>query len=135
MSFWWIGVKGSEFAVFEATAAEAMSEDFESVYGVAFGSYRSKEQAESDMKKHQAHLINEAKNVLVNRANEAEKPLKTPKPAELTEDAVWEGPDDPFSVFLVELNELKVKIIRTIEAGIVLKRYIEEKSENKDKEA
>ena len=132
MSNWWIGVKGGKFTTFEATSLEALSEDFEMQFGIAFGSYRSKEQAESGVKEHRATLIKLAKNVVESRRNQPELPQSAPISAEKAQEEEQITQINPFSVFFSELNELKVNIVRVIEAGKLLREYIEEKSEDKD---
>jgi len=147
MTMWWIGVKRDVTVVFEATKAEAMSPDFEQQFGIAFGSYRSFEQANAGMKAHGGDLVLEAERVLASRQEQAhseefdsksppkppEKPLRTSKPAQLTEDAVWDDRITPYSVFLKELHGLKVSIVRVLEAGKILKENIEEENERNRK--
>lgn len=142
MSVWWIGVKGNKLVAFEATRVEAFSLDFEMQFGVAFGSYRSQEQAEAGIREHGATLIPQAAKELAERQKRPEttpkppeKPLRTSKPAQLAGDATWEGKIDAFSLFFRELNVLKVQIRRILEAGVQLKKHLEEKSEDKDKKA
>lgn len=137
MSMWWIGVKGTILTVFEATKVEAFSVAFEDQFGVAFGSYRSKEQAEAGVVEHRSLLIEKAKEILSERAKlpeisekTPEKPLKTSKPAELSGDAVW---DDEFRLFFMELQGLKVQIVRVLEAGALLKSKLQENNESFDK--
>lgn len=133
MSMWWIGVKGSKLVTFEATKVEALSADFTREFGVAFGSYRSQGQAEAGIKEHGASLIESAAEEVEISKEQPETPLKTSKPAQLEGDAVWTSPVTPFSVAFSELQTLKVQIVRTLEALVELKGYIEEKSEDKDK--
>jgi hypothetical protein len=159
MSVWWIGVKSNgKMRAFEATKAEAFSEEFEETYGIAFGSFRSKIQAEADIKRHSKHLSEQANierlkrleidkkediplntkekaNKLANNLRKTlEKPLKTSKPAELSN-----IPQRLQIVSLVfeEFEGLKLQIIRALEALKLLKQELEEendKNNNRDLE-
>lgn len=132
---------------FEATLAEAFSPEFESKFGCAFGSYRSKLQAESDIKTHAVYLKQEANKERLKRlelaqtaqkqvkigidgqkvakklSKVADKPLKTSKPAELSNDS------DLSQISLVALKalyDLKLSVVRAIEALRLLKEELDE---------
>ena len=142
MTMWWIGVKGNKVVAFEATKVEAFSPDFEQQFGVAFGSYRSKEQADSGIKEHGGALVLEAEKVLASRQEQPEieqkqpeEPLRTSKPAQLAEDAVWDAEDSLFSALNAELNGLKVSIVRVLGVIKELKEHKREKSEDNRKKA
>lgn len=147
MSLWWIGVKSNgKMKAFQATKAEAFSDEFEQVYGIAFGSFRSKIQAESEIKARTTYLVEEADKERIKRSesgqigikllktkkdaqNHAEKvselaqqAMKTSKPAELSK-----IPQRLQTISLVfeELNGLKLQIVRAIEALKLLKQELE----------
>lgn len=142
MSIWWIGVneQTKKMSVFEATSEEAYSEEFESTYGIAFGMYRSKEQAEADIKNQAKHLLEQAKKERGERKipaestrrvvksgknlhKSAEKPLKTLKPAELSASVEYM---QVYMHALRALEDLKIAIIRAVEMIKLLKERLEE---------
>ena len=135
MGTWWIGVneQTNKMSVFEATKAEAFSEEFESTYGIAFGEYRSKEQAESDMIKQAEFLLKQAQIERIERkisaqnakkvVKSAKKPLKTLKPAELDQGVEYM---QVYMHSLKALEDLKIAIIRAVEMIKLLKERLEE---------
>lgn len=141
MTMWWIGVKeGGKMTPFEATKVEAFSEEFEARFGIAFGEFRSKEQAEADMKNQAEYLVNEAEKERLKRKKatistkkvaksgknvrkQGEKPLKTSKPAELSD--IVESLQIS-SLVLQALEDLKLSIVRAIEVIKLLKDRMEE---------
>jgi hypothetical protein len=148
---WWIGVKeDGKMRSFEATLVEAFSPEFESKFGCAFGSYRSKIQAESDIKMHTVYLRQEANKERLKRlelAQTAQKEVKsgtivqkhTKKLSELSQQAMKTSKPTELGIVLERLqvsklvlealNDLKLSIVRAIEAVKVLKDQLEEQND------
>lgn len=151
MSVWWIGVKDNKFRVFEATEPEAYSEEFERKFGIAFGQYRSREQAEADVKEHGAYLIKEAEKEVQRRIKGVKVPeisAKTVQKAKkdiqtllkkgrtrqiVTETEGFSPGEEELALFFEALNELKLSIARVLDAGLALKRALAEVREENDK--
>lgn len=144
MSLWWIGVKGADLTSFEAIESEAKSPEFERTFGVAFGSYRSQEQAEAGIREHADYLIIEAEKELVSRkkaVNIPVKPQEVPiipsKSVKVGEQTKGESETEEVSApiggyeaslmnFLHQLEQLKLQIVRCVESGKVVKEYVRE---------
>lgn len=151
MSLWWVGVKPSgKMTPFEATKVEAFSPEFERKYGLAFGAFRSRAQAETSIKQNMAYLMEQSEierskrsisdenvqkevkieingeKVAKNLSKTVLNPLKTSKPAELSD---FPQMSQAISIVFEELSNLKLAIIRAIEALKALKMILEEDEE------
>lgn len=150
MSLWWIGVKGEKLTVFESTEIEAFSFEFEEIYGVAFGSYRSEAQAQAGADEHRTHLIKQAAIVVQTRQEDAKSKEKLIKDAKKAKKAVEKGAEKsesadkglilPENTTLYAINELmkqfqelKLVIARCLSAVFdVKKELLEQDDKNKD---
>lgn len=134
MAYWWIGVQDGNLTVFEATELEAYSEAFEAKFGIAFGTYRTREQAEASKTENKAALFSMAQEVLNNRKEKgAIQPIKLTQEspevaAEFLEKMSKSVPVDTYANFSKSVMDLKVALVRCLEALKLIQDELEDRN-------